>query len=176
MMTKKIVNTFVCVVIATISLAQTTARPDVPQSLKPADNEKLSLVAHASGVQVYTCQQGSDGKYAWTLKGPEAELRDDRGLVIGRHYEGPTWQHLDESSVVGKVAARVDSPDPNSVPWLLLNAAKHSGHGVFSTVTSIQRVHTRGGQPPATDHCNASTEGNQVQSKYTADYYFYTPM
>ena len=173
-MINKIANTFVCVMIATIAFAQTAARPDVPQSLKAADNERLSLVAHASGVQVYTCQPEPEGKYAWTLKGPEADLRDDRGSVIGRHYEGPTWQHMDGSSVVGKLVARVDSPDPNSVPWLLLNAAGHSGNGVFSNVTSIQRVHTRGGQPPTTDHCDASTQGNEVQSKYTADYYFYT--
>jgi hypothetical protein len=174
MMTSKIANLFACVMIASISLAQTAARPDVPQSLKAADHEKLTLVAHASGVQVYTCQERPEGKYAWTLKGPEADLRDYRGSIIGRHYEGPTWQHMDGSSVVGKPAARVDSPDPDSVPWLLLNADKHSGSGILSNVTSIQRIHTHGGQPPTAGHCDASTQGDEVQSKYTADYYFYT--
>jgi hypothetical protein len=81
---------------------------------------------------------------------------------------------MDGSSVVGKLVARVDSPDPNSIPWLLLNADKHSGSGILSSVTSIQRIHTQGGQPPTADHCDASTQGNEVQSKYTADYYFYT--
>jgi hypothetical protein len=132
------------------------------------------LHAHGSGSQIYICQQGPDGKPAWTLKGPEAELRDEKGRVIGTHFAGPTWKHNDGSEVAGKAVARVDSSDSDSIPWLLVTATGHSGDGVLSRVTSIQRIHTKGGQPPATQ-CNPSTPNVETKSKYEADYYFYAP-
>ena len=131
--------------------------------------------AHASGSQIYVCQPGADGKMGWTLKAPEAELHDQAGAIIGRHYAGPTWKHNDGSEVTGKAAARVDSADPDSIPWLLVTATGHSGNGVLSRVTSIQRIHTMGGQPPPAGDCNASKEKLEVKSSYTADYYFYAP-
>ena len=54
---------------------------------------------------------------------------DEHGAVIGHHFAGPTWKTGDESEVTGKVTAKVNSPDPNSVPWLLLTATGHSGRG-----------------------------------------------
>jgi hypothetical protein len=95
--------------------------------------------------------------------------------LIAKHYAGPTWKHHDGSEVVGKVAARLDSPDANSIPWLLLTAASHSGSGVFATVTSIQRLHTKGGQPPQSG-CDDSHRDAETKSAYSADYYFYAPI
>jgi hypothetical protein len=111
----------------------------------------------------------------WTLKAPEADLHDEQGAIIGQHYAGPTWKHKDGSEVTGKAVARVDSPDSGSIPWLLVTVTGHSGNGVFSHVTSIQRIHTRGGQPPPSAECSASKESVDVKSSYTADYYFYAP-
>ena len=71
--------------------------------------------------------------------------------------------------------ARVDSPDSDSIPWLLVTATGHSGEGVFSRVTSIQRIHTKGGLPPPAADCNGSKQNLEVKSSYTADYYFYAP-
>ena len=153
--------------------AQKIPVPDVPEKIKAPAGEELVLVARASGSQIYTCQQGSDGKPAWTLKAPEAELRDDQGKVIGSHFAGPTWKHIDGSEVAGKAAAKVDAPDADSIPWLLLAATGHSGNGVLSKVTSIQRIHTKGGQPPA-GGCDPSGNAEKKIS-YTADYYFYGP-
>ncbi len=49
--------------------------PDVPDAIAvPAGLEPV-LSLHAKGSQIYTCQAGADGKFAWTLKGPEAELQ-----------------------------------------------------------------------------------------------------
>jgi len=154
---------------------QVIPRPDVAEKIKAPAGEVVVVAAHASGSQIYVCQAGADGKSAWTLKAPEAELRDDQGAVIGSHYAGPTWKYKDGSTVTGKAAARVDSPDGNSIPWLLVTATGHSGDGVFSRVTSIQRVNTKGGTAPTADSCSGEKKGAESKSNYTADYYFYAP-
>ncbi len=132
------------------------------------------LLAHASGSQIYVCQ-ASDGKFAWTLKAPEAQLHDRHGNVIGRHYAGPTWKDNDGSEVTGKAVAKVDSPEPNSIQWLLVTVTGHSGEGVLSRVTTIQRINTRNGLPPPASDCNAAKQNSEAKSPYTADYYFYAP-
>ena len=150
------------------------APTDVPENLKAPAGEQLILETHAKGVQIYTCQAGSGGPPAWTLKAPDAQLSDSKGKPIIHHFEGPTWMHKDGSAVTGKAAARADSPDKSSVPWLLLTATGHTGSGVLAKVTSVQRLHTQGGQPPATG-CDATKIGAETRSAYTADYYFYAP-
>jgi hypothetical protein len=148
--------------------------PDVPDAIQTPPGEEVVFFAHASGSQIYTCQAAADGKFAWTLKGPEAELRDRNDKVIGQHSAGPSWKLKDGSEVTGKAAAKVDSLDSDSVSWLLVKVVSHSGKGSLSDVTSIQRVHTHGGQPPA-DGCDASHNNSETKSAYTADYYFYAP-
>src|SRR5215475_1107306 len=154
---------------------QVIARPDVPEKIKAPAGEEVVLVAHASGSQIYICQAGADGKLAWTLKAPEAELRNEQGAVIGRHFAGPTWKLNDGSEVTGKAAARADSPDANSIPWLLVTVTGHTGDGALSRVTDIQRIHTKGGVAPAADTCSTAKQGSEGKSSYTADYYFYAP-
>ncbi len=154
---------------------QGQAPPEVTDNLKAPAGEEVLLAAHATGVQIYICQSGADQKPAWVLKAPEAELSDAQGKKIAQHYAGPTWKHNDGSEVTGKVAARLDAPKPGAIPWLLLTAAGHSGSGIFSRVTTIQRIHTEGGLPPKADACNASANGTESRSPYSADYYFYAP-
>jgi Protein of unknown function (DUF3455) len=155
--------------------AQDVSRPDVPEKIKAPATETVILRALASGSQIYTCQQGRDAKYSWTLKAPDAELRDSKGSVIGRHFAGPTWKAGDGSEVTGKAVARVDSPDPDSIPWLLVTATGHSGQGIFSRVVTIQRIHTHAGQPPPATACSPSKQGLETKSNYTAEYVFYAP-
>jgi hypothetical protein len=155
-----------------LAVAQHPARPEVPETLAAPASEELVLQAHATGSQVYVCQVGAGQKLAWVLKAPEAELFDSNGAAIGKHYAGPTWKHSDGSEVVGKVVARQDAPDATAVPWLLLTATGHSGNGVLAGVASIQRIHTKGGQPPQTG-CDQSHTGAETKSAYSADYYFY---
>jgi hypothetical protein len=148
---------------------------DIPDSLKPPAGTRMVLEAHATGAQVYTCAAAADGKFAWTLKGPDAELRDANGKMIIKHSAGPTWQHTDGSLVTGKVAAKESAPKANSVPWLLLAADNsQSAAGVLSKVTHIQRIHTDGGQPPATG-CDEAHKADETRSTYSADYVFYSP-
>ena len=150
------------------------SRPAVPENLKAPAGEEVILAAHAKGVQIYVCQAGADQKMAWLLKGPEAELADTNGKTIVHHFAGPTWKHADGSLVTGKVVAKQDAPKSDAIPWLLLTAASHTGEGIFSRVTSIQRIHTEGGMAPQQDVA-CDTNGKEVRSAYEADYYFYAP-
>jgi hypothetical protein len=155
-------------------VAQQPARPAAPENLSPPTSEKLILQAHATGFQIYVCQTGSDPdkKLAWILKAPDARLFNAQNVVIAKHYAGPTWKHNDGSEVVGKVESRHEAPDADAVPWLLLTAVSHAGNGVFANVTLIQRLNTKGGQPPQSG-CDESHRNAETRSPYSADYYFY---
>jgi hypothetical protein len=148
--------------------------PDVPDAIAVPAGQEVVLFTHASGLQIYTCAAGADGKFAWTLKAPDAELHDRKDKVIGQHSAGPTWKLKDGSEVTGKRAAGVDSLDPDSIPWLLVTVVSHAGKGLLTDVTMIQRVHTHGGKPPA-DGCDESHKATETKSSYTADYYFFAP-
>jgi uncharacterized protein DUF3455 len=151
------------------------AAPDVPDAIAVPSGLEPVLFVRAKGSQIYTCQAGADGKFSWTLKGPEAELKDRKDKVIGQHSAGPTWKLKDGSEVTGKAVAHVDSLDADSIPWLLVNVESHAGKaGLLTNVTTIQRVHTHGGKP-GNDACDESHKGAETKSDYTADYYFYAP-
>jgi len=141
----------------------------IPSAIAPPPNSQLLLIAHARGFQIYV--RGPEG---WVLKAPQARLYDQQGTAIGEHFAGPTWQHHDGSQIVGKVAAKVDSPATgDAIPWLLLDVIAREGDGIFSRVTSIQRINTVGGLPPG----SAFSEGNdgaEHKIAYAADYYFYS--
>jgi hypothetical protein len=148
--------------------------PAVPADIQAPDGERAVLHAHAVGVQIYGCTSGSDGTWQWTLKGPEAELRDSRGKLLIRHFAGPSWKHVDGSELKGKAVGHTAAPDGTSIPWLLLTVVTRSGAGALAAVTSIQRINTQGGQPPATG-CSAAAKDTESRSPYSADYYFYAP-
>lgn len=154
--------------------AQDLARPDVPPKIAASVNEEVVLIAHASGSQIYVCQAGADQKLSWTLKAPDADLSDVQGKNIGHHSAGPSWKLTDGSEVTGKAAAREDAPNPSDIPWLLINVTGHSGNGALAKVSTIQRLHTKGGQPPGTG-CDDAHRGAETRSSYSADYYFYAP-
>ena len=145
----------------------------VPQELRPPSNEQLLLQVHAKGDQIYTCKQGVT-QFAWTLKGPEAQLTDKDGKPFGKHYAGPSWEANDGSRITGKAAANAPSPDNDSIPWLLLDATSNTGTGTFGKVASIQRLHTQGGKAPA-EGCDAGHATEEARIPYQADYYFYVP-
>lgn len=154
-----------------VGKAQDSAN-QAPPELRPPQGAKLVLHVHAKGDQVYTCK-GDAGQFSWVLKAPDAELMDESGKVIGRHFAGPAWQLNDGSKVTGKLAARFDSPDARAVPWLLLTAVDHSGSGPMSSVSYIQRLNTKGGKAPAAG-CDAAHSGAETRVAYSADYLFYS--
>jgi hypothetical protein len=154
--------------------APVESAPDVPDAIAVPAGAQPVLFVHASGSQIYACQASAEGKFTWTLKAPDAELKDRKNKAIGQHSAGPTWTLKDGSEVTGKAAAHVDSLDPDSIPWLLVNVTSNNGKGQLANVTTIQRVHTHGGKPPSSG-CDESHKGEETTSKYTADYYFFAP-
>ena len=172
---KQIAGATALVLTAAAAHAQSTPRPEVPDAIKAPAGEQVVFVAHAAGSQIYTCGKGEDGRPQWTLKAPEAQLRDAKGALIGHHAAGPSWKHIDGSSVTGKMAARTPSPDANAIPWLLISVVSHDGKGVFERVTSIQRIHTTGGQAPPAAKCDPTKPNAETWIPYSADYYFFAP-
>ena len=147
------------------SASSSLTSPGAPPALKVPENERLSLEAFASGVQVYECGAGGQ----WVAKGVEAELADRDGRKIGRHFAGLTWEANDGSKVTGEIRARENARSADDVPWLLLRAASASGYGALGRTTSIQRMDTVGGVPPT----GACRPGAQARVPYRATYYFY---
>ncbi len=145
--------------------------PPVPSpTLAVPDGNTLAFDFDGVGVQIYACTATATG-YSWVFQAPQANLYNDGGQLAGTHYAGPTWQANDGSTVVGsKVAAF--TPDPSSIPWLLLKAVSHDGDGRMTKVTYVQRLDTVGGKAPA-DGCDATTVGAVARVDYTATYYFY---
>ena len=131
----------------------------------PAGNE-LFLHTYGVGVQIYTWT-GTN----WSFVSPEALLYSDPDYyhLVAFHYAGPTWESLDGSLVVG-TAIQSYTPNPDAIPWLLLEAVSHQGDGIFQRVTFVQRLYTEGGIAPAVP---GDFPGQVVRVPYTAQYFFY---
>jgi S-formylglutathione hydrolase FrmB len=158
---------------AVLSLAQVALAgpppPVVPSKIQVGDGNKVFLVGHAVGVQIYSCNG-----VAWGFVAPRANLYDDHGKLIITHFAGPTWQATDGSKVVGQPEASV-TVDPTAIPWVRLSASTTPGPDGDRLVatTFVQRIATTGGLAPAAAACNATTAGTVAEVPYTADYYFW---
>ncbi len=154
-------------------LAVALPAQEVPEKLRAPEHEKLLLEVHAKGDQIYTCKNDA-GQFTWTLKAPDARLFDQDGKAFGKHFAGPSWEANDGSRVTGKAVATSPSPDPDSIPWLLVTIVSHDGNGTLARATTIQRVNTKGGKAPSSG-CDAQHPGEELRVPYTADYRFYAP-
>lgn len=158
--------------LAACATAQRPQQRVVPEKIRVPEGQRLLLQTAARGVQIYTCKaKATDpAAFEWVLKAPEAELFDESGARIGRHYAGPTWESVDGSRVVGEAKER--SPAQNAIPWLLLRATSHEGAGRLATVTYVQRLETVGGVAPSAG-CDAAHAGAEARIDYSANYDFY---
>jgi hypothetical protein len=131
----------------------------------PSGN-RLALRVFASGVQIYRWNGTS-----WSFVAPSALLHADAAGsgIIGTHYAGPTWESASGGTLVGAVIERC-TPDPDAIPWLLLEAVATAGPGIFDRVTFIQRINTVGGTAPAGA---GSVIGDMAEVPYTTEYLFY---
>jgi hypothetical protein len=147
--------------------------PAVPASIVPPSGGQPYLRVYAEGSQIYTCEASASGAPAWTFKAPEAKLYDDRCVLVGSHFAGPTWKiERDGSAVVGKKTAEMAGEAPGSIPWLLLAASTSTGSGMLTGTQYINRVDTVGGVAPASG-CDAATLGQELKVPYTATYLYY---
>jgi Protein of unknown function (DUF3455) len=126
-----------CATAATAQTQQVPAAVAVPGATTVATFQGV-------GAQIYECKAGADGKLAWSFREPIAALIEN-GKTAGRHYGGPTWENVDGSKVVAKASGNAPGATANDIPWLKLDVTKHEGHGLFSRVTTVQRLDTQGG-------------------------------
>ena len=147
--------------------------PDVPPTIAVPAGNKVFLVGHAIGVQIYSCNG-----VVWGFVAPRADLYDDHGKLIITHFAGPTWRATDGSRVVGQLAADPVTVDATAIPWLLLSARTFAGPDGDRLVptTYVQRIATTGGLAPPARTCTAATAGAVAEVPYTADYYFWKKM
>ena len=80
-------------------------------------------------------------KLTWTFREPIASLMLD-GRTVGRHYAGPTWEHVDGSSVQAKVVGNAPGATANDIPWLKLEVVERRGTGALAGADIIQRINT----------------------------------
>jgi hypothetical protein len=146
--------------------AAPAAETSLPEAIA-APGETTVLSTHGEGAQVYECKAGADGKLAWTFREPIATLMAE-GKTVGRHYAGPSWEHIDGSAVVGKAVGNAPGATPNDIPWLKLEVASHRGSGILSAVTTVQRINTQGGKLDGA--CDKA--GATKSAPYSADYVF----
>jgi hypothetical protein len=151
---------------ALLGMAGGAALAQAPDAIA-AKGETVVLTVHAEGAQVYECKADQNGKLAWQFREPIATLMAD-GKTVGRHYAGPTWEHVDGSRVQGKPAGRAPGATAADIPWLKLEAVEPRGPGVLAGIATIQRLNTSGGQfEGACDRAGATHA-----APYAADYVF----
>lgn len=146
----------------------------VPESLDPGEDKSLVMIVPAKGVQIYKCSQSKVDaeEYEWELVAPEADLFDENGNKIGKHYYGPHWESNDGSKILGTLEEKADAPSPDDAAWLLVSTESEGAEGELSNITNIQRLNTEGGSAPETG-CSRSEVGKLMQIDYTADYYMF---
>lgn len=147
----------------------------VPDKLAPPKGQVVILKLKAAGVQIYECKAKPEqpGQFEWVLKAPEADLFDEAGKQVGKHYAGPTWEASDGSKLTAKLEEKAPAPKEGDIPWLLLKATTNEGSGAFSKVEYVQRVDTEGGAAPA--KADKAQEGKTVRVDYKATYIFFAP-
>jgi Protein of unknown function (DUF3455) len=161
-------------IISACASAPAQAGSQVPDLLRVPDASVLVLKAHGAGTQIYECKSSQEAAtpWQWVLKAPLADLLDDQGKKVGKHYGGPTWEATDGSQVVGELQQHVAATSPDAIPWLLLKAKSNQGTGMFKDVSYIQRLETKGGKAPSSG-CDAEHAGGEARIPYSAEYVFY---
>lgn len=149
------------------------APPPVAPALRPLPGQIPAFRLEASGVQVYQCSPlpTDPNVYTWVLTAPDATLYEGNHSVA-RWTSPQQFNALDDLSSVSAIVLSLQSDGPDNMPWALLRATPVGDSGIFAGVTSIQRVDTQGGAPPA-DGCDADHVGDEARAPFTADLFFY---
>jgi hypothetical protein len=152
-----------------------TPNAKLPVDIQVNDKDN-KIVASLIGVgkQIYDCNAAGTG---YAFREPAAGLFTSRGVPAAIHGKGPFWTNFDGSHVDGALIKSVAPPKPadlnKNVAWLLLAGTQPTPNttGVFSKVTFIQRLDTRGGVAPA----GPCTVPSTVAVDYSANYVFWAP-
>jgi pimeloyl-ACP methyl ester carboxylesterase len=136
--------------------------------------QSTALAFTGRGTQIYSCQN-TGSAYTWVLKGPDAQLFNAAGQVVGRHFFGPQWQANDGSRISGQLLVASTSPDggQENMPWLVLRAHIEQADGIFGHVRIITRTDTHGGAAPSAP-CGPQQNGQTMSKVYSATYTFFS--
>src|SRR3954464_4343196 len=150
--------------------ARAVSIPTIPDAIKPPPGSRpIGAYLVANGTQNYTCvvpTGATTGAYTGASV-PEAQLIGTGGKI--HHFAGPSWQSERDGSLV--TATKVAQNDrPGTIPELLLQVSSHTGTGIMSKATYINRLLTSGGTAPA----GACTDGSVTAVPYSAVYVFWT--
>jgi Protein of unknown function (DUF3455) len=125
------------------ALLTAPASAQVPAAIE-AQGQTGVATFHAEGAQLYECKAAVEGKLAWFFREPIASLFLD-GKTVGRHFAGPTWEHMDGSAVMAKASGNAPGRTAKDIPWLKLEVTEHKGSGTLAGVATVQRINTVGG-------------------------------
>jgi Protein of unknown function (DUF3455) len=146
--------------------------PVVPSKIEVRDGNKVFLVGHGVGVQIYSCNTTSSG-FAWGSSRPGRTCTTTTASSSSPTSAGQPGR---PSTAAGSWASSWTLSPSMPPPWLLLSAASTAagpdGDRLVAT-TYIQRIATTGGLAPPASECNATTAGTVAEVPYTADYYFW---
>lgn len=145
----------------------TPAMAEVPSAIA-VPGEALVTTFHAQGAQVYDCIANAVGGFTWQFREPIATLIVN-GKTVGRHYAGPTWELVDGSAVVGKVAGQAPGATQKDIALVKLDVVSQRG-SALAEISTIQRLNTKGGVVEGP--CDPAVAFLSVP--YSADYAFYT--
>ena len=156
---------------ATPALALLEPQGIAPGLRAPA-NENAAFMLSGNGVMVYQCKAtlANPNAYAWYFVTPDATLYEG-SHEIARMATPNLMESLDDGSSISGIV-RAAEASPGALPWTLSQAQSLGETGIFANVSSMQRVNTRGGLPPASG-CNADNDGAESRVAFNADYYFY---
>ena len=161
---------------ALVAALPVTAAVRAPGGVAPAIRasaaEEPAFMLNADGVHIYQCRMVSaDGRWGWVFTAPDATLYEGSRSVATQKSPNLFESLSDRSSVAGVVRGTQFAGGGN-LPWAMLNAQPIGTAGLFTGVTSIQRVNTAGGVAPA-GGCGPDNDGAEARVGFSADYYFY---
>ena len=145
-----------------ISAADAGAAVAEPQglaaTLRASASEEPAFMLRANGVHVYECV-AVPGGFRWSFVAPDATLFDGTRSTATHTTPGLWEASSDRSSVSGRVRA-TQAAGADNLPWVLYRVQSSGDGGLFSGVSSVQRLNTAGGVAPASG-CGDTTVGTE---------------
>ena len=141
-------------------------------ALRASAAEEAAFVLSAEGAHVFQCRPvDGNGRWGWVFTAPDATLYEG-SRTVGTLQVPNLWESTSDRSSVAGVVRATQSAGSSNLPWAALDAHPIGASGMFTGVTSIQRVNTQGGVAPTTA-CGPGNENAESRVNFRADYYFY---
>jgi len=165
---------FLAAALAALPAAAALSEPaGLGAGLRAPGNEAPAFVLSGNGVYIYQCRQSflDPNAYEWAFVAPDATLYEGTRSTA-RHTVVGLYESLSDRTSVSGVVLASQAVGPANLPWVLIRAQPIGEGGMFTGVSSFQRVNTNGGAAPTTG-CGPDTTGQEARVAYSADYYFY---